>query len=141
MLGRSRPCSVFAGCGARGRVAGRQGPGAKYSLYTLQLYRKTLAVESKCVVTWGSGVQPLPAAARGRNCACDGGRGLNKVSWESLSSSGDTRGDPSAQERWRGPKGRGRSGPVLGVGFCLSKHLTEARERLIYNCCVVRNLY
>ena len=35
--------------------------------------------------------------------------------WESLSSSGDTRGDPSAQERVEGPRGRGRTAQSSGL--------------------------
>lgn len=73
---RAFPEGCWAGAGpARCLLAVVQGEGwpgertwGQYSLlYTLQLYRKTLAAESKCVVTWGSGVQPLPAAARGRS--------------------------------------------------------------------------
>ena len=68
---RAFPEGYWAGAGpARCLLAAVQGEGwpgertwGQYSLlYTLQLYRKTLAAESKCVVTWGSGVQPLPAA-------------------------------------------------------------------------------
>lgn len=38
---------------------------------------------------------------------------------------------------WRGPRAEGGRPSPWGW-FCLSKQLTEARERLIYNCCVAR---
>lgn len=46
---------------------------------------------------------------------CDGGKDKSKVSWESLSSSGDTGGDPSAQEKVEGPRGRGRTAQSSGL--------------------------
>ena len=54
-----------------------------------------------------------------------------------LSSSGDTRVTLVLRRGWRGPGAEGGRPSPWGW-FCLSKHLTEARERLIYNCCVVR---
>ena len=87
------------------------------------------------MVTWGLRCPASACSSERQEHACDGGKDKSKVSWESLSSSGDTRGDPSAQERaeggWPSPLG----------WFRLSKHLTKARERLIYSCCMARGLY
>lgn len=67
-------------------------------------------------------------------------RTKSKVSWESLSSSGDTGVTLVLRRGWRDAGAEGGRRSPLGW-FCLSKHLTKARERLIYNCCVVRDLH
>lgn len=67
------------------------------------------------MVTWGLRCPASACSSDRQEHACDGGKDKSKVSWESLSSSGDTGGDPSAQERVQGPRGGGRMAQSSGL--------------------------